>query len=183
MWRKIIDYYRLYYLNDLFEIKQIFYGLSSMVHLYEFVWTLRSSVLVVFNIFSLQTQQIEVRLVAIKSAFFYRIKPIPSFIFRNTPFKLKFSENENCKQGEEFRSKKIHVRSKDPSKIARQFENGSKEKEKGPRKVKRTFYAKVESPPLPPSSPNFLTFSLFFHKRIESLQQTQQFSNRYFLAT
>ena len=81
--------------------------------------------------------------------FFYRIKPIPSFIFANTPFKLKFSENENCIQGEEFRSKKIHVRSKDPSKIARQFENGSKEKEKGPRKVKRTFYAKVESPPFP----------------------------------
>ncbi|XP_023330930.1 glutamic acid-rich protein [Eurytemora carolleeae] len=41
---------------------------------------------------------------------------------------------EKGSKGEEFRSKKIHVRSKDPSKIARQFENGSKEKEKGPRK-------------------------------------------------
>ena len=80
---------------------------------------------------------------------FFAVSLCPLSFFANTPFKLKFSENENCKQGEEFRSKKIHVRSKDPSKIARQFENGSKEKEKGPRKVKRTFYAKVESPPFP----------------------------------
>ncbi len=37
--------------------------------------------------------------------------------------------------GEDFRSKKIHVRSKDPSRIARQFEKGmdnsSKQKGKG----------------------------------------------------
>ena len=32
MWRKIIDDYRLYYLNDLFEIKLIFYGQSHMLH-------------------------------------------------------------------------------------------------------------------------------------------------------
>ena len=31
MWRKIVDDYRLKYLNDLFEIKLIFYGLSSML--------------------------------------------------------------------------------------------------------------------------------------------------------
>ena len=31
MWRKIIDDYCLKYLNDLFEIKLIFYGLSSML--------------------------------------------------------------------------------------------------------------------------------------------------------
>ena len=40
-----------------------------MLHFSEFVWTLSSSVLVVFNNFFLWTQQIEVRLVAIKSAF------------------------------------------------------------------------------------------------------------------
>ena len=31
MWRKIIDDYRLKYLNDLFKIKLIFYGLSHML--------------------------------------------------------------------------------------------------------------------------------------------------------
>ena len=36
MWRKIIDDYRLLYLNDLFEIKLIFYGLSCMLHFSEF---------------------------------------------------------------------------------------------------------------------------------------------------
>ena len=36
MWQKIIDDYRLLYLNDLFEIKLIFYGLSCMLHFSEF---------------------------------------------------------------------------------------------------------------------------------------------------
>jgi len=40
MWRKIIYDYRLYYLNDLFEIKWIFYGLSRMLQFSEFVWAL-----------------------------------------------------------------------------------------------------------------------------------------------
>ena len=39
MWRKIIDHYRLSYLNDLFEFELIFYGLSSMLQFSEFVWT------------------------------------------------------------------------------------------------------------------------------------------------
>ena len=30
MWRKIIDDYRLLYLNDLFEMKLIFYGLRKI---------------------------------------------------------------------------------------------------------------------------------------------------------
>ena len=30
MWRKIMDDYRLYYLNGLFQIKLIFYGLSRV---------------------------------------------------------------------------------------------------------------------------------------------------------
>ena len=38
MLRKIIDCYRLYYLNDLFEIEWIFYGLSRMLQFYEFVF-------------------------------------------------------------------------------------------------------------------------------------------------
>ena len=45
MWRKIIDDYRLYYLNDLFEIKWIFfYGLSHMLQFSEFVWALSYSI-------------------------------------------------------------------------------------------------------------------------------------------
>ena len=59
MWRKIIDFLRS----------------KSCVAYFKFVWTLLSSVLVVFNNF------LEVKLEAIKSVF-YRIKPIPPFIFR-----------------------------------------------------------------------------------------------------
>ena len=40
MWQKIIDDYRLEYMNDLFEIKLIFYGLSPMLQFSEFVWSL-----------------------------------------------------------------------------------------------------------------------------------------------
>ena len=70
MWRKIIDDYRLYCLNDLFEIKWIFYGLSRMLQFSQFVWALSYLVLVVFNNFLLiDATDIEVRLVAIKSAF------------------------------------------------------------------------------------------------------------------
>ena len=39
MWRKIIDDYRLQYLNELFEIKLIFYGLSRMLQFSQFLWT------------------------------------------------------------------------------------------------------------------------------------------------
>ena len=44
MWRKIIDDYRLYYLNDLFEIKWIVYGLSRMLQFSDIVWALSYSV-------------------------------------------------------------------------------------------------------------------------------------------
>ena len=44
MWRKIIDDYKLYCLNDLLDIKWIFYGLSRMLQFPEFVWALRYSV-------------------------------------------------------------------------------------------------------------------------------------------
>ena len=37
MRRKIIEYYRLLYLNDLFEIKLIFLRSEFMVHISEFV--------------------------------------------------------------------------------------------------------------------------------------------------
>ena len=44
MWRKIIDHYRLYCLNDLFEIKWILYGLSRMLQFSDFEWELSYSV-------------------------------------------------------------------------------------------------------------------------------------------
>ena len=44
MRRKIIDDYRLEYLNDFFEIKFIFYGLSRMLQFSQFVWALSYSV-------------------------------------------------------------------------------------------------------------------------------------------
>ena len=53
MRRRIIDDYKLQYRNDLFGIKLIFYDPRPMLHLSECVWTLRSSVLVVFNNFLL----------------------------------------------------------------------------------------------------------------------------------
>ena len=44
--RIIIEDYRLQYLNDLFEIKLIFYDTSRILKFYEFIWTIsiRSSV-------------------------------------------------------------------------------------------------------------------------------------------
>ena len=71
MWRKIIDDYRLYYLNDFIEIKLIF--LSHMLQFSEFVWALSHSVWDVFNNFLL--------LDATDRSAFYRIKPLPPFIF------------------------------------------------------------------------------------------------------
>ena len=62
------------------KLNRFFYGLSRMLHLSEFVWIRRSSVLVVFNNFLL-IDATDRRLEAIKSAF-YRIKAIPPFIFR-----------------------------------------------------------------------------------------------------
>ena len=45
MWRKIIDDYRLLYLNDVFEIKLIFLrSISRMLQFSQFVWTLSYSV-------------------------------------------------------------------------------------------------------------------------------------------
>ena len=53
MWQIIINDYRLYCLNDLFEIKWIFYNLSHMLQFSQFVWALSYLVLVVFNNFLL----------------------------------------------------------------------------------------------------------------------------------
>ena len=86
MRRNFFEDYRL------FRIKLIFYDPSRMLQLSEFVWTLRSSVLVVFNNFLLTEEQIEIKLVArtdrnkISSyhhqTFFDVSLSLPPFIFR-----------------------------------------------------------------------------------------------------
>ena len=53
MRRKIIDDDWMWYLNDLFGIKLIFYDLSWILQLSEFLWTLRSSIWFVSNNFLL----------------------------------------------------------------------------------------------------------------------------------
>jgi len=64
------------------ELNWLFYDPSWMLQLSEFVLTLRSSAWVVFNNVSFyRRNSIEIRLEAIKSAFF-RHKPVPPFIFR-----------------------------------------------------------------------------------------------------
>ena len=82
MWRKIIDDYMLYCLNDFFEIKLIFYGLSRMLQFSQFVWALSYSVVVVFNNFLLIDATDRSKISSAQKRFFYRIKPIPPFIFR-----------------------------------------------------------------------------------------------------
>ena len=85
MWRKIIDDYRLYYLNDCLKLNRFFYGLSRMLQLSEFVWILRSSVLVVFNNFLLIDATDRSKVKSDQKRFFIAIYPL-SF-FANTPFK------------------------------------------------------------------------------------------------
>ena len=64
------------------KLNIFFYGLSRMLHLSEFVWTLRSSVLVVFNNFLLIDATDRSKIRSDQKRFFCRIKPIPPFIFR-----------------------------------------------------------------------------------------------------
>ena len=81
MWRKIIDDYRLYCLNDLFEIKWIFYGLSRMLQFSQFVWALSYLVLVVFNNFLLIDATYGCKISSDQKRIL-RHEPIPPFIFR-----------------------------------------------------------------------------------------------------
>ena len=69
------------------ELNWFVYDPSWMLHLSEFVWKLRSSVLVVFNNFLLIDATDRSKISGDQKRFFYRIKPIPPFIFANTPFK------------------------------------------------------------------------------------------------
>ena len=75
------------------KLNRIFYGLSRMLHLSEFVWTLRSSVLVVFNNFLLIDATDRSKISSDQKLFFYRIKPIPLSHFQRTlPLTMLFFE-------------------------------------------------------------------------------------------
>ena len=87
MLRKIIDCYRLYYLNDLFEIEWIFYGLSRMLQFSEFVWALSYSVWDVFNNFLLIDATDRSRISSDQKRFFIALSLYPLSIFANTSFK------------------------------------------------------------------------------------------------
>ena len=64
----------------MFEIKLIFYG--RMLQFSQFAWTLSYSVWDVFNNFLLIDTTGRSRISSDQKRFFYRIKPIPPFIFR-----------------------------------------------------------------------------------------------------
>ena len=79
----------LQYLNDLFEIKLIFYRLSRTLQFSEFVWALRSSVWDAFNNFLFTDAMDKSKTVAIKSVFLSHLAPFP--FFANTPFNDNYS--------------------------------------------------------------------------------------------
>jgi len=87
MWRKIIHDYRLYCLNDLFEIKWIFYSLSRMLQFSKFVWALSYWVLDGFNKFLLIDATDRSKISSDKKRFFIALSLYPLSFFANTPFK------------------------------------------------------------------------------------------------
>ena len=62
-----------------------------MLHLSEFVWTLRSSVLVVFNIFLLIDATDRSKISSDQKGFFIALSLYPLSFFANTPFKYTFN--------------------------------------------------------------------------------------------
>ena len=69
------------------KLNRFFYGLSRMLHLSEFVWTLRSSVLVVFNNFLLIDAKARSKICSDQKGFFIALSLYPLSFFANTPFK------------------------------------------------------------------------------------------------
>ena len=81
MWRKIIDDYRLYYLNDLFEMKLIFLRSKSYVAIFSISMDASYSVWDVFNNFLLIDATDRSKISSDQKRFF-----IPLSFFANTPF-------------------------------------------------------------------------------------------------
>ena len=75
---------------DLFEIKLILYGLSSMLQFSQFIWSLSYSVWDVFNNFLLIDATDRSKISCDQKRFFIALSLYPLSFFANTPFK-------NCK--------------------------------------------------------------------------------------
>ena len=69
------------------KLNRFFYGLSRMLHLSEFVWTLRCSVLVVYNNFLLIDETDRSKISIDQKRFFIALSLYPLSFFANTPFK------------------------------------------------------------------------------------------------
>ena len=69
------------------KLNRFFYGLSSMLHLSEFVWIKRTSVLVVFNNFLLIGATDRSKIRSDQKRFFIVLSLYPLSFFANTPFK------------------------------------------------------------------------------------------------
>ena len=72
----------------MFEIKLIFYGLSSMLQFSQFVWALRYSVWDVFNNFLLIDATDRSKISSDQKRFFIALSLYPPSFFKNTPFNL-----------------------------------------------------------------------------------------------
>ena len=73
----------------MFEIKLIFYGLSSMLQFSQFVWPLRYSVWDVFNNFLLIDATDRSKISGDQKRFFIALCLYPLSFFANTPFKCE----------------------------------------------------------------------------------------------
>ena len=71
------------------KLNRFFYGLSRMLHISEFVWILRSSVLVVFNNFLLIDATDGSKIRSDQKRFFIALSLYPLSFFSNTPFKQR----------------------------------------------------------------------------------------------
>ena len=68
------------------KLNRFFYGLSRMLHLSEFVWILRSSVLVVFNNFLHIDATDRSKISSDQKRFFIALSLYPLSFFANSPF-------------------------------------------------------------------------------------------------
>ena len=96
MHRKIIDDYRIKYLNYLFDINLFFYDPSCMFQLPQFVFMLRFSVCDVFNNFLLIDATDRSRISSNQKRLFIAVSLYPLSFFANTPFNIK-KELGTCK--------------------------------------------------------------------------------------
>jgi len=87
MWRKIIDDYKLYYLNDLFEIKLIFLRSKSYVAIFSIcMGATNSSVWDVFNNFLLIDATDRSKISSDQKRFLIALSLYSLSFFANTPF-------------------------------------------------------------------------------------------------